>query len=615
MTASEFHCACRLAGGHAPRPAGGAEPLRAARQFPGRVHGAADPGPSLPAAVVAGAAVVTEVMEEHPGSYVLDDACVEHARPTRSPTELTVPAIPPDRVVVIGYTSGSTGRPKPNPKTWGGFAACTALNASRLRDMLHPKRDGLLPWIVATVPSQHMYGMELSVLMPLLAGMGIHGGHPLYPADIASALAELPEPAHPRERRPVHLRALLQSGVELPALGAVVSATAPLPAGAGRGDRTAIRHRRCSSSSARRRRASSRHVARRVDDVWHPYPGVTLTPADDGTQVDAPVVRLPRRVAGCPRDPPRRHIHGARPQRRHGRGGRQASVARGPDATPGVDARRVRMPWFFSLTLPRHGGTAARRAGRGGWNDVRRQSSRSSPRPSIRRSCRARWCWYPACRATKSASCRGRSCSRPSGAERFAVALHDLDFEQQFGPADVGSQDQERHFMAKALAKPALDGSGVGSIAQVNLHEAVRIEPRRVETCTRMSLPRVDPRDWQGLPRVAPPYRRVHRGCPPTWGARSAASGAESAWHAERVRRGRTGADSSYRADLVGSFSAHCRDRVRPTDTARASSLPDGACGWVAYVGRCGMRGSERTGRARDRSSRRSRRPCPRRCP
>jgi len=68
-------------------------------------------------------AVVTEVMEEHPGSYVLDDATVELTRPAEPLTALSIPLIPPARVVVIGYTSGSPGRPKDTPKTWGGFAA------------------------------------------------------------------------------------------------------------------------------------------------------------------------------------------------------------------------------------------------------------------------------------------------------------------------------------------------------------------------------------------------------------------------------------------------------------------------------------------------------------
>jgi len=236
-------------------------------------------------------AVVTEVMEEHPGSYALDDAYVELARPVEPLPDLSIPIIPPDRVVVIGYTSGSTGRPKSNPKTWAGFAACTALNASRLREVLVMRGEADLPWIVATVPSQHMYGMELSVLMPLLGGMGIHGGHPLYPADIAAALAEVPGPRI-LVSTPVHLRALLESGVELPDLGAIVSATAPLPAELAR----AIEQRFGTVlleyfGSTETCIIASRRTA--VDDAWHPYPGVMLQPAGDGTEVAAPWFSTP----------------------------------------------------------------------------------------------------------------------------------------------------------------------------------------------------------------------------------------------------------------------------------------------------------------------------------
>jgi len=236
-------------------------------------------------------AVVTEVMEEHPGSYALDDAYVELARPVQPTLDLSIPMIPPDRVVVIGYTSGSTGRPKSQPKTWGGFAACTAQNVSRLREVLATRGQGLQPWIVATVPAQHMYGMELSVLMPLLGGMGIHGGHPLYPADIASALADVPGPRI-LVSTPVHLRAVLESGVELPELGAVVSATAPLPAELAR----AIEQRFGTVlleyfGSTETCIIASRRTA--VDDAWHPYPGVMLQPADDGTAVAAPWFSTP----------------------------------------------------------------------------------------------------------------------------------------------------------------------------------------------------------------------------------------------------------------------------------------------------------------------------------
>jgi acyl-coenzyme A synthetase/AMP-(fatty) acid ligase len=231
-------------------------------------------------------AVVNEVSAAHPGSYVLDDAAVERVRPAQPPPSLALPAIPHDRVVVIGYTSGSTGRPRPNPKTWGCFAACTALNASRLRAAAAALGEDLLPWIVATVPPQHMYGMELSVLMPLLGGMGIHTGRPLYPADIASALAEVPGPRI-LVSTPVHLRALLESGVDVPQPSAVVSATAPLPMELARSIElrfgTVLLEYFGSTETCI---VASRRTA--VEDAWSPYPGVRLQPAQDGTQVDAP---------------------------------------------------------------------------------------------------------------------------------------------------------------------------------------------------------------------------------------------------------------------------------------------------------------------------------------
>ena len=231
-------------------------------------------------------AVVDEVMAEHPGCYKVDDALVEDVPAVRLAAPALAPQVPADRVVVIGYTSGSTGRPKPHPKTWGGFSASTALNVSRLREVLPATPEGRPPWIVATVPPQHMYGMELSVLMPLLGGMGIHAGHPLYPADIAAALADVPAP-RVLVSTPVHLRAVLEAGVDLPDVTAVVSATAPLPAQLAR----AIERRFGTVlleyfGSTETCVIASRRTA--IEDAWRPYPGVTLRRMDDGTRVDAP---------------------------------------------------------------------------------------------------------------------------------------------------------------------------------------------------------------------------------------------------------------------------------------------------------------------------------------
>jgi len=236
-------------------------------------------------------AVVAEVMEEHPGSYRLDDDLVEDRCDAAPADRLHVPAIPSDRVVVIGYTSGSTGRPQPNPKTWGAFVAAAAFNASRIREALGPERTHAMPWVLATVPPQHMYGLELSVLLPLLGGVGVHAARPLYPADIAAALEDLPAPRI-LVTTPVHLRALLQSSQSLPPLDVVVCATAPLDR-----DTAGAAERRFGATlveffgSTETCVIASRHTA--CEDAWRPCPGVTLQPVDRGTRVGAPWFAAP----------------------------------------------------------------------------------------------------------------------------------------------------------------------------------------------------------------------------------------------------------------------------------------------------------------------------------
>jgi hypothetical protein len=81
--------------------------------------------------------------------------------------------------------------------------------------------------IVATVPPQHSYGFESSVLLALLGGAAFDSGRPFYPADIVAALERLPRP-RALVTTPFHLKTLLLSGVTLPAVDLVLSATAPL---------------------------------------------------------------------------------------------------------------------------------------------------------------------------------------------------------------------------------------------------------------------------------------------------------------------------------------------------------------------------------------------------
>ena len=72
-----------------------------------------------------------------------------------------------------------------------------------------------------------MYGLELSILLPLFGPFAVHGGKPFFPADVAAALAEVPAPRM-LVTTPIHLQALLRDPVALPPLAAIASATAPL---------------------------------------------------------------------------------------------------------------------------------------------------------------------------------------------------------------------------------------------------------------------------------------------------------------------------------------------------------------------------------------------------
>ena len=72
-----------------------------------------------------------------------------------------------------------------------------------------------------------MYGLELSVLLPLVGPYAVHGGRPFFPADVVAALADVPAPRL-LVTTPIHLQALLRDPAPLPPLAAITSATAPL---------------------------------------------------------------------------------------------------------------------------------------------------------------------------------------------------------------------------------------------------------------------------------------------------------------------------------------------------------------------------------------------------
>lgn len=134
-----------------------------------------------------------------------------------------VPMPAASQIASIMFTSGSTGQPVAHRKSWGSMVASTRAEAACLGLL-----DGQRHSLVATVPPQHMFGLESTVLLAFQSGAAMHAGHPFFPADICAALAESSEPSV-LVTTPAHLKVLLASGLEIPPLELVLSATAPMP--------------------------------------------------------------------------------------------------------------------------------------------------------------------------------------------------------------------------------------------------------------------------------------------------------------------------------------------------------------------------------------------------
>ena len=222
-----------------------------------------------------------QIAETYPDAIVIHDGAplaegltaVDVRNQERAAPRGVVPQIRRDAVATVSFTSGTTGPASTVAKSWGMLFDSTAVN----RSVMWPEDRATS--VVATVPAQHMYGLETSILLPLRAPVRIHPGRPLYPADVAEALAEVPAPRI-LVSTPLHLRALVESGLEFPAVERVLCATAPIDAELA----TAVEATfggvllelyGCSEVGC----LAHRHPAR--EHRWRLFNGFSLTPGDD----------------------------------------------------------------------------------------------------------------------------------------------------------------------------------------------------------------------------------------------------------------------------------------------------------------------------------------------
>lgn len=232
--------------------------------------------------------LIEELAADYDGSYCLVDGPTEiEALPRHRVTvdescaavdDEPVPRIAEDLIAAIVFTSGSTGRPNPNPKRWRDLVLGQRLAQRQFGFESHRGEE-----ILATIPPQHMYGLEVSIVLPMVAGLCMHAGQPFFPEDIRRAILNMGEPRS-LFTTPTHLRACVESGLTWPRLSRIVSATAPLSAElAGRAEDLFRCHVMeiygCTE-------AGSMATRRTVDgDTWRFYEGVTPSQKDDVVQV------------------------------------------------------------------------------------------------------------------------------------------------------------------------------------------------------------------------------------------------------------------------------------------------------------------------------------------
>ncbi|MCA1779810.1 MAG: AMP-ligase [Xanthomonadaceae bacterium] len=173
-------------------------------------------------------ATISGLLREYPGSIVISDNAVGPvdcpvievgAIGESAPECSRIPHLPAAHLAAIVFTSGSIGAASRIYKPWH-----TLFESSRINTAYIPKE---LHFALATVPPQHMWGLETSVLMPWFAAQPTASAHPLFVADLISQLERLPTP-RTLISTPVHLRALIETGLTLPETARILSATAPL---------------------------------------------------------------------------------------------------------------------------------------------------------------------------------------------------------------------------------------------------------------------------------------------------------------------------------------------------------------------------------------------------
>ena len=217
---------------------------------------------------------------------------VDLAATSDASEHFSVPMIDADQLAAYVFTSGSTGLPTPHAKHFGALVLNARAEAERFGMNDAPNAASVS--VVGTVPPQHMYGFETTVLLPLMNGHAFYAGRPFFPLDVAQSLAAA-RPPRMLVTTPVHLRAICAHPEPMADLAHVISATAPLDAALAE---QAEAYFRAPLSEVYGCTEAGQVATRRTLDgeTWQTYANVQIHPNSDGTatvsggHVETPVI-------------------------------------------------------------------------------------------------------------------------------------------------------------------------------------------------------------------------------------------------------------------------------------------------------------------------------------
>ncbi len=170
---------------------------------------------------------IQELLQQYPDSICISDQhdCEKNTFKIDAwhPELQTTPTLSctPDQITSISFTSGSTGQPKAIHKTWQEFQMGAQLALRQLE--LENKELS----IIATVPPQHMFGLETGLFWPLFSNLMVESQRPFFPEDIRKKISEAKTPCL-LVTTPKHLKSCVDANLQWQNVNRIVCSTAPM---------------------------------------------------------------------------------------------------------------------------------------------------------------------------------------------------------------------------------------------------------------------------------------------------------------------------------------------------------------------------------------------------